>query len=394
MKVPFVDLLSQYREVQKDVDAAVKRLFRKSDFILGEEERLYEQEFSRYCGRKFGIGVNSGTDALILSMAGLGIGPGDEVIVPSFTFIATASSVSLAGATPVFVDVDDRTLNMDPGRIERALTKKTRAIIPVHLFGQTADMAPLLKIARAHNLKVIEDAAQAHGAEYRFTRPASAGGGRDGSAGRWLRVKKAGSMGDTGCFSFYPTKNLGAAGDGGMIVLDDERLYRRLLMLRDNGRKSRYEHGIIGYNSRLDTLQAAVLRSKLRRLDAWNDRRRKNARMYADLLQRVSGVALSCEAGYARHVYHIYFLRTENRDGLADYMKKNGVGVMVNYPVPLHLQEAFGGLGYKQGDFPAAEKAAREIISLPMHPFLKEAQIRFVTKLVKQYVQAGGKHVR
>jgi dTDP-4-amino-4,6-dideoxygalactose transaminase len=290
----------------------------------------------------------------------------------------------LAGATPVFVDVDEQTLNIDAGRIERAITKKTRAVIPVHLFGRPADMAPLLKTARKHNLKVIEDAAQAHGAEYFFSR----------DAGREPRVKKAGSMGDTGCFSFYPTKNLGAAGDGGMIVLDDERLYRRLLMLRDNGRKSKYEHGIIGYNSRLDTLQAAVLRSKLKRLDAWNDRRRENARMYTDSLNGVPGVKVVFESAYARHVYHIYCLRAAARDGLVDHLKKKGVGVMVHYPIPLHLQEAYRFLGYKRGDFPAAEKAAKEIISLPMHPFLRNSQIRFVVSLVKQYATAGGIHAR
>ncbi|MDD2702616.1 MAG: DegT/DnrJ/EryC1/StrS family aminotransferase [Candidatus Omnitrophica bacterium] len=384
MKVPFLDLQAQYREVKKDVNSALRRIFRRSDFILGEEERLFEREFARYCGRKFGIGVNSGTDALILSLRAMGIGAGDEVIVPAFTFIATASSVSLAGATPVFVDVDEQTLNIDAGRIERALTKKTRAVIPVHLFGQPADMIPLLKIARKHNLKVIEDAAQAHGALYY-----EGGKGKARGAGR-----KTGSMGDAGCFSFYPTKNLGGAGDGGMIVLDDERLYQRLIMLRDNGRKSRYEHRIIGYNSRLDTLQAAVLGSKLKRLDAWNDRRRICARMYTDLLQDISGVNVFDESDYARHVYHIYCMRTPDRDGLVGHLKKNGVGVMVHYPIPLHLQEAYRFLGYKRGDFPAAEKAAKEIISLPMHPFLKNSQIRFVVSLIKQYATAGGVHAR
>ncbi|MFA5363265.1 MAG: DegT/DnrJ/EryC1/StrS family aminotransferase [Candidatus Omnitrophota bacterium] len=384
MKVPFLDLREQYKEAKKDIDSSLNRIFRRSDFILGEEERLFEEEFAQYCGRKFGIGVNSGTDALILSLISLGIGSGDEVIVPVFTFIATASSVSLAGATPVFVDIDDRTLNIDVDRVEQAITKKTRAIIPVHLFGQPVDMAPLLKIARKHNLKVIEDAAQAHGALYY-----EGGAGKAGSSG-----KKAGSMGDAGCFSFYPTKNLGGAGDGGMIVLDDERLYQRLLMLRDNGRKSKYEHSIIGYNSRLDTLQAAVLGSKLKRLDAWNDRRRTCARMYTDSLQDIAGVSVFGEADYARHVYHIYCLRAVNRDGLVDYLKKEGVGVMVHYPIPLHLQEAYKSLGYKQGDFPAAEKAAKEIVSLPMYPFLRPVQIRFVVSSIKQYNKAGGMHAR
>ena len=378
MKVPFLDLHAQYKEIEKEVQVSFKRILEKSDFILGEDEKLFEQGFAGYCGRKFGIGVNSGTDALILSLLSLGIGPGDEVIVPVFTFIATASSVSLTGARPVFIDVEEKTLNIDINRIERAVTKRTKAIIPVHLFGQPADMVPILKIARKYNLKVIEDAAQAHGADY--------SGGRVWGVG--CRVKKAGSMGDIGCFSFYPTKNLGGCGDGGMVVLDDERLYKKLLMLRDNGRKSKYEHTIIGYNSRLDTLQAAILKSKLRHLDTWNNLRRNNAKVYNGLLKNVKGVITPYQAPYAGHVYHIYAIRVKNRESMVTHLKKQGVGVMVHYPIPLHLQKAYKSQVYKKGDFPAAERIAREILSLPMHPFLKHSQIEYVVSQIKRRLYA------
>ena len=376
MKVPFLDLHAQYKEIKKDVQVSFKNILKRSDFILGEEERLFEQEFAAYCNRKFGVGVNSGTDALILSLLSLGIGPGDEVIVPVFTFIATASSVSLTGAKPVFVDIEDRTLNIDVNRVARAVTRRTKAIIPVDLFGQPVDMAALVKIARKYNLKVIEDAAQAHGAVY-YDKKGAGGSGR--------QERKAGSLGDISCFSFYPTKNLGGCGDGGMIVVDDERLYNKLLMLRDNGRKSKYEHALIGYNSRLDTLQAAVLRSKLKHLDTWNNLRRKKAAAYDCLLKNVRGITVPFEAAYARHVYHIYSVRTGSRDPLLEYLKKQGIGVMVHYPLPLHLQPAYRTLGYKNGDFPVAEKAAKEIVSLPMHPFLRYSQIEFTASHIKKF---------
>ncbi len=365
MKVPFLELAPQYKAIKREMNAALQETFRRSDFILGQEEALFEKEFARFCGRKFAVGVNSGTDALFLSLVSLAIGEGDEVIVPTFTFIATALAVTYTGAKPVFVDVDEKTCNIDAGKIERAITKRTKAVIPVHLFGQSADMGPIMRLSRSHGIKVIEDAAQAHGAKYKF---------------RGNRWEACGAMGDTGCFSFYPTKNLGAFGDAGMIVLDDRKTYEKLLTLRDCGRKSRYEHDIIGYNSRLDTVQAAVLRTKLRYLGRWNALRRLAAEEYAGMLRLSPAITLPVEERYARHVYHVYSVRVNNRDEAVEYLHKKGIGALIHYPIPLHLQKAYAGLRYKKGDFPVSEKIARQIISLPMHPFLTKAKIQYVSR--------------
>jgi len=365
MKVPFLDLSGQYEEIKKDFDAALSELIKRSDFILGKDVAAFEQDFAAYCKKRFAVGVNSGTDALFLGLKSLGIGPGDEVIVPAFTYIATSLAVDFTGATPVFADIKEDSYDIDPQKISAAITRKTKAIIPVHLYGHPADMQPILEIAKDSKLKVIEDTAQAHGAQYRM---------KDGS---W---RIAGGMGDIGCFSFYPTKNLGAFGDGGMVVTDDEEVYRRLLMLRDYGRRSRYEHVTLGYNSRLDTLQAAVLRAKLPHLDKWNELRRSNACLYNKLLKSAKGVITPKEAEGVKHVYHVYGVRVKNRDTVVKELLENGVGVLIHYPIPLHLQEVYRGLGFKKGDFPVAEKVSSEIFSMPMFPHLKEEQISFAAE--------------
>ncbi len=364
MKVSFLDLVRQHKKIEGEIEKAVKNVFRRSNFVLGEEVRLFEREFADYCGSKFAIGLNSGTDALFLSLLALGIGPGEEVIVPVFTFIASANAVTYTGAKPVFVDIDEATYNIDPLNIEKAITKKTKAIIPVHLFGQCADMGNIFKIAKKHRLKVIEDACQAHGAEYK------------------PHKKQAGAMGDVGCFSFYPTKNLGGFGDGGMVVTNDQKIQEQLLLLRDCGRKARYEHAVVGYNSRLDTIQAAGLRVKLKYLDRWNKMRRYNAQLYDQFLENAKQIKRPFNAGYSGHVYHIYPVRVKNRDKVMESLKAKGIGAAINYPIPLHLQKAYSSLGYRKGDFPVAEKICREIISLPMHPLLTRNEIKYVVSVL------------
>ncbi len=358
MKVEFVNLNAQYQEVKSEIDEGLKEVYRKGNFILGEEVGQFEEAFAKYCGSKFGVGVNSGTDALFLSLLSLGIGKGDEVIVPAFTYIATALAVSHAGAKPVFADIDSRTYNIDVSKIEKAITKRAKAIIPVHLYGQSADMDEILSLAQKYNLKVIEDACQAHGALY--------------------KGKKTGSMGDIGCFSFYPTKNLGAFGDGGMAVTSDKKIYDRLIMLRDYGRKEKYEHIIKGYNSRLDTVQSVVLKAKLKHLDKWNSLRQVNAKAYDNLFKGKEDITSPFIDKDRNHVYHVYGLRIKNRNYIYDKLRNNGVGALIHYPIPLHLQKAYGELGYKKGDFPVAEKVADEIISLPMHQFLNRPEMEYV----------------
>lgn len=372
MRIPFVDLYSQHKEIENKLILTIKRTIAGCDFILGNDVKLFEEEFAGFCGSRYAVGVSSGTDALFLALKSLGIGRGDEVIVPAYTFIATAFAVSYAGATPVFVDIDERTYNIDVNKVGAAITRRTRAIIPVHLYGQPADMAAILKSARQRNIKVIEDACQAHGAKARTGKSS------------WLM---AGGIGDIGCFSFYPSKNLGCLGDGGMLTTDNQRIYKRLLMLRDCGRLSKYEHALIGYNCRLDTLQAAVLRIKLRRLAEWNDMRRKAAGIYNMLLGRINGVITPVSSKDSRHVYHIYAIRTKRRNEVHEELRKRGVSALIHYPIPLHLQEAYKHLGYKKGDFPVAEKVSREIISLPMYPGLKENQIRFVASQLKEILE-------
>ncbi len=382
MKVPFADLGLQHEEIKKEMNLEMSRVIKRGDFILGEEVSAFEKEFAKFCGVKYAVGVSSGTAALFLSVLCLDIGPQDEVLVPDFTYIATALAVSYTGAKPVFVDIEEDTYNIDVTKIRKAVTKHTKAIIPVHLYGQAANMREILKIAKDYNLKIIEDAAQAHGAVY--ISPQSLPCRQAGTA---HSPQKAGAIGDIGCFSFYPTKNLGALGDGGMIVTNNEGLYKKLLMLRDYGRASKYEHAIIGYNSRLDTLQAAILRIKLRKLNLWNKMRQKAAVFYNECFRDEQAVITPYTAAFARHMYHVYSIRVKNRDALFQELKKKDIGVLIHYPIPVHLQQAYKNLGYQKGDFPVSEKIAGEIMSLPMYPHIKEAQMKYIANTIKGFLR-------
>ncbi len=374
MKVPFADLGLQHEEIKKEMNLAMAGVIKRGDFILGRDVEVFENDFAEFCGVKYAVGVSSGTAALFLSVLSLGIGLGDEVIIPDFTYIATALAVSYTGAKPVFVDIEEDTYNIDVTKIRQAITKHTRAIMPVHLYGQSANMPEIIKIAKEYNLKIIEDAAQAHGAAY--ISPQST----------VRSPQKAGAMGDIGCFSFYPTKNLGALGDGGMIVTNKENIYKKLLMLRDYGRVSKYEHAMIGYNSRLDTLQAAILRIKLKKLNVWNKMRKTAAGFYNECFSDERAVITPYVSAFAEHIYHVYSIRVKKRDALFQELKKKGVGVLIHYPIPVHLQEAYKGLGYKKGDFPVSERIALEIMSLPMYPHIKESQIRYVANTIKIFL--------
>lgn len=369
MKVAFTNLRFEYLRNENKIKKALDNIMGRGDFILGKEEIMFEKEFAQYCGLKYAVGVNSGTDALFLGLLSLGIKKGDEVIVPAFTFIATALAVSYTGAKPVFVDIDERTYNIDIKKIEKAITKGTKAIIPVHLYGHAVEMEPLLKIARRYNLKVIEDCAQAHGAAYTF------------SSGK---RKKVGNIGDIGCFSFYPTKNLGAGGDGGIIVTNSKTIYETLLKLRDYGRKGRYEHIMFGYNSRLDTIQAAILRIKLKNLDKNNNLRRQKASYYNKLLSNMPTIILPQEQPYARHIYHLYAVRVKNRSKIIAQLSKKGIRTLIHYPIPLHLQKVYKSLNYKKGQFPVAEKVAGEILSLPFYPHISFKEIKYVADTLKR----------
>ncbi|MFC1753118.1 DegT/DnrJ/EryC1/StrS family aminotransferase [Thermoproteota archaeon] len=361
----FFDVKEQNREVSPIFLRKLNKIMRKGDFVLGSDVKLFEQEFSNYCGTKFAIGVNSGADALFLSLRCLGIGEGDEVIVPAFTFIATSFAVSYTGAKPVFIDVDARTFNLDSSRLNSAITKKTKAIIPVHLFGLCAEMSEINRIAKKHKLAVIEDAAQSHGAK--------------------IKNKAAGSFGDLGCFSFYPTKNLSGCGDAGMITTNKKKLYERLLQLRDCGRsKKRYLHPIIGYNSRLDSIQASFIRLKLKRLELWNRARNKNAGLYTKLLKDVKGLSLPIVPNGYRHVYHIFPILTKKRTMLINLFKSQKIPFAIFYSLPLHLQKANRCLKYRRGDFPVSERIAKEIIALPTHPHLKSAEIKRIATCIKK----------
>ena len=364
MSVPFIDFKEQNRMIQGEVDSGFKKVFEKGDYILGEQAHIFEEAFPKYCGAQYGVGVNSGTDALHLALMALDIQEGDEVIVPTHTFIATALCVSFCRAKPVFVDIEPDTYNIDPGSFQAAITKKTKAVIPVHIYGQTANMDEIIAIARKHGIKIVEDAAQAHGSRY--------------------KGKRAGSMGDVACFSFYPTKSLGACGDAGMIVTNNKDIYEKALMLRDYGRRGRYEYKIKGTNSRLDTLQAVVLNAKLKYLDLWNDMRAKNAATYAQLLAPLKDVVTPITREDRTHVFQTYAILVPNRDKVVEAMKAQGIGVLIHYPLSLHLQEAYAELGYKKGDFPVAEKVACGVMSLPMFPYMTREQIEAVVAALKK----------
>lgn len=374
MKVPFFDLSPQFQLVGDEVKSALDEVFKSQQFILGQKVEQLEQTIAPYCQSQYAIGVASGSDALLLSLMALGIGPGDEVLIPPFTFFATAGAVSRVGATPVFVDIDPITYNIDPSQIEKKITPRTKAIIPVHLFGQCCDMDPLLKIARGREVYIIEDAAQALGAEYK----------PDASRGR-----PAGAMGELGCFSFYPTKNLGAFGDAGMVVTSNSQLAEKIRLLRTHGSKPKYYHKWIGINSRLDTLQAAILLVKFKYLERWTLERQKRAKRYSllfdDLLPSVPGFRLPTIQYQNRHIFNQYVIRAPERDRLRKFLSEEGIGTDIYYPVPLHLQECYSFLNYRRGDFPVSERAAEETLALPIYPELTEEQQAHVVDRIKAF---------
>ena len=364
--IPVFDLKDQYNAMKGEINEAVARVLESGWFILGQEVEAFEEEFATYCGLSHGIGVGSGTEALHLALLACEVGSGDEVITVPHTAVAIMTAIELTGARPVFVDIDPASYTIATDQVEARITARTRAVVPVHLYGQAADLDPILEIAQRHGLTVVEDCAQAHGAEY--------------------KGRRVGSFGRVACFSFYPTKNLGAYGDGGMVVTDDDALAQKVRLLRQYGWKKRYTSSLRGINSRLDELQAAILRAKLRHLDEWNEARRARARLYDGLLAG-SSVTTPTEMDYARHVYHLYVVRCPHRDGLKSYLAEHGVGTAIHYPVPIHLQEAYHDLGYRRGDFPVTEACADEILSLPMYPELQENEVREVSELVKGYEQ-------
>ena len=361
--IPFVDLRRQYLEIKNDIDAAVQRVLDTGQFVLGPEVEAFEKEFASMHGAANGIAVNTGTSALHLALLAAGVGAGDEVITVPFTFVATTAAICYTGAKPVFVDIDPATFTMDVTQIEAAITSRTKAILPVHLYGHPADMDPILEIAARRGLVVIEDACQAHGAMY--------------------KGKPVGAIGDAGCFSFYPGKNLGAYGEGGAVVTNRADFTKSIRMLRDWGAEKKYHHVLKGYNYRMEGLQGAILRVKLRRLPEWTNARRANAALYNRYLAD-SGVVTPTEASYARHVYHVYAVRTTDRTSLERTLHANGVSSGIHYPIPVHLQPAYADLGHKVGDFPESERAANEVLSLPMFPELTQTQIELVTTAVKQ----------
>ncbi len=393
--IPVLDLKAQYAAIEQEIDAAIKEVLLSGQFILGPAVQELEEKVTAYCGCKYGVGVASGTDALRLTLTALGIGPGpfgtaqdkDEVITTPFTFIATANTISHCGARPVFVDIDPRTYNIDPAAIKAAITRRTKAIVPVHLYGQPADMDPIMELAEAYGLNVIEDAAQAIGARYRSRRTTkderrrTRGRGSSSVVGPWSSV---GSIGHAGCLSFYPTKNLGAYGDGGMVVTNDAALAEKIDVLRRQGSKKKYHAEVLGFNSRLDTLQAAILGVKLKYLDDWNEARRRAAQRYNELLAGLP-VTTPYESPDVYHVYHQYTIRAQERDALAAYLKEQGIGTMVYYPVPLHLQGLYADLGYGEGSLLASEVASREVLSLPMYPELTEEQQREVVQAIREF---------
>jgi dTDP-4-amino-4,6-dideoxygalactose transaminase len=362
-KVPFLDLKAHHDPIRQEVMAAMNAVIDENAFAGGKFVTKFEEEYARFCGTKFCVGVANGTDSLWFSLLALGVGPGHEVITVPMTFMATAEAITYAGAKPVFVDIDPRTFTIDVTQIEAAITPQTRAIMPVHLFGQCADMDPLMEIARRHNLVVIEDAAQAQGALY--------------------KGRKAGSIGQAGSFSFYPGKNLGAWGEAGAITTNDPELRDRMAMFREHGQKKKYYHDVVGWNGRMDGLQAAVLSVKLKYLDQANNGRRRAAARYHELLAGTPGVLLPVEAAYGRAIYHVYAVRVQQRDALLQRLGEHGIGCGIHYPVPVHLQKAYAGLGYQRGSFPVSEACGDTLLSLPMFPELTDGQIETVVRELK-----------
>ncbi|MAF86152.1 MAG: transcriptional regulator [Dehalococcoidales bacterium] len=376
MAIPLTDLKAQYRSIKGEIDAAIQRVVREGQFILGPEVKAFEEEMAAYCGTRFAIGVASGTDALHLALLACGIKPDDEVITTPFTFIAAAEVIARCHATPVFVDIDPRTYNLNPEQIELKITPRTKAIIPVHLYGQPANMAPILKIGKKHNLKIIEDCAQSLGAEY--------------------QGEKTGSIGNTGCLSFFPAKNLGAYGDGGMVVTNDPGIAEVVDILRKHGSKTSYYHLLPGFNSRLDAMQAAILRVKLKHLDEWNALRHRLTSLYTRLLSQIDGIEPPYVEEHNKPSGNYYTIRLKdsrlNRNGLRKHLEAEDIETAIYYPLSLHLQEVYKSLGYKPGDFPQSEQAQEQVLSLPMYPELSQGQVEEVAAAISAYYSA--KHRR
>jgi len=372
--VPFLDLTRQYRKIKKEIFSATQRVYEKGRFILGEEVSNFEKEFSHYCGVRYGVGVGSGTDALYLALKTAGIGEGDEVVTVANSFVATALAISFTGAKPVFVDIDPKIYTMDPNQLElllkrqeaRGSGRKIKAILPVHLYGHPAEMDSIMEIANRYDLVVIEDACQAHGAKY----------------GR----KKVGSFGAMGCFSFYPTKNLGGYGDGGMVVTDHKKYDQNLRLLRCYGEREKYQHVLKGHNSRLDEIQAAILRVKLKYLDQWNEVRRRKAKFYTKMLSPL-GVVCPSEKKGIRHVYHLYTIKTRERDSLRAFLKKKGIETLIHYPIPIPLQKAYQELGYRRGDLPVTDQWSQKILSLPIFPEIRECEMEEVAEGIRSFLE-------
>lgn len=365
MKVPFLDLKKQYESIKTEIHEAIQKVIDRTAFAGGPFVEQFEKEFAQFCDVSYAVGLGSGTEALWLALLALGIGQGDEVITIPNTFIATAEAISYTGAIPVFVDIDEKTYTMDPGQLKSAITERTKAIIPVQLFGQMSDMDPILAFAKEHGLHVIEDACQAHGAEY--------------------KGKKAGSMGIIGAFSFYPGKNLGAYGEGGAITTNNKEIAEKCRMLRDHGQSKKYYHSLVGWNARLDGIQGAILGVKLRYLEKWNSLRRENAQLYNELLKDMDEIVLPYEADYGKHVYHLYAIMTENRTGFMDFLKEKEIYCGIHYPVPLHKQKAYSGCECAQKSYPVAEKCSERFVSLPMSEQLEKAQVEFVAAAIREY---------
>lgn len=367
MDIPLVDLKRQCYRIKNEVDEKIREVLESGRFILGENVKAFEKEFARYCGVKHAVGVASGTDALILCLKALGVSNGDEVVTVPNTFVATIDAISHNGATPIFVDIESETYTMKTSDVAQKITERTKVVLPVHLYGHSVDMDPLLEIAEENNLYVVQDACQAHGADY--------------------KNRKVSSLGDCVCFSFYPSKNLGAYGDGGVVLTNEEEIAERIRMLRDYGQKEKYKHTFIGYNSRLDEMQAAILRVKLKYLDKWIEERRRNAKKYNKMLSEMHDVTPPKERSYAKHVYYLYVIRTRRRNDMQKWLSYKGISTGIHYPVPVHLQEAYRHLGLREGDFPVVEECSREILSLPMFPELTENEIRYVCQSIKEFVE-------
>ena len=373
MKVPLLDIPASYEKILPDIEKNIGQVIQSGQFILGPIVEELEKQIATYCEAKYAVGVSSGTDALLISLMAAGIREGDEVITTPFTFIATAGSIARLGARPIFVDIEQSTFNIDPGQIERNITKKTRAIIPVHLYGQSVNMNPVLELARKNNLVVIEDAAQAIGSEY--------------------KGQRTGSMGDYGCFSFFPTKNLGGFGDAGMVTMTSKELYNKVKTLRVHGSDIKYYHKVVGGNFRIDALQAAIVLAKLKYLDQWTEKRRKNAQTYNQLFAEkgIAGKLTLPPEIIPRHVYNQYVIRLKkNRTELRSFLGENGISTEIYYPLPLHLQKCFASLGYKKGTFPESEKAANESIALPIFPELTQDQLTYVAEKIDEFLKIKG----